>query len=109
MHWLYLIIAILAEVLATSFLKATEGFTRLGPSCVVVTGYIIAFYFLSLSLRIFPVGIAYALWSSIGTVLIALFAWLFYRQTLDTASIIGIAFIVIGVIIINLFSKSISH
>lgn len=109
MNWLYLFIAIVAEVIATSLLKATEGFTRLGPSCIVLVVYIIAFYFLSLTLRTVPISIAYALWSSIGVVLIALFAWLFYHQTLDTAGIIGIVFIIIGVLIINLFSKSILH
>jgi len=109
MHWLYLCIAIAAEVFATSCLKSTEGFTRLTPSIVVVIGYVIAFYFLSLSLRTLPIGIAYAIWAGLGVALIVLIGWIVYKQTLDLAGIIGVVFIVLGVVIINLFSKVIPH
>jgi len=107
MHWVYLMIAILAEVAATSALKASEGFTRLWPSVIVVLGYGAAFYFLSLTLRTIPVGVAYAVWSGIGIVLISLIGWIVYRQSLDVPTIIGIALILAGVVVINLLSKSV--
>jgi small multidrug resistance pump len=107
MHWLYLSIAILAEVIATSFLKAAEGFTRLIPSLIVVFGYGIAFYFLSLTLRTMQVGTAYAIWAGVGTVLISIVAWLFYNQKLDAPSILGITLIIVGVMIIKIFSTQI--
>ena len=106
MNWLYLAVAIVAEVVATSALKAAEGFTRLGPALVVVAGYGIAFYFLSLALRGIPVGIAYAVWSGVGIVLISVIGWLAFGQTLDAAAVFGIALIMAGVIILNVFSKS---
>ena len=101
MHWLYLSIAILAEVIATSFLKAAEGFTRLIPSLIVVFGYGTAFYFLSLTLRTMQVGTAYAIWAGVGTVIISLVAWFFYNQKLDAPSILGISLIISGVVIIK--------
>ncbi len=104
MQWFYLSIAILAEVIATSSLKAAEGFTRLIPSLIVVFGYGTAFYFLSLTLRTMQVGTAYAIWSGVGTVLISLVAWLLYNQKLDTPSILGMALIISGVIIIKFLS-----
>jgi small multidrug resistance pump len=104
MQWLYLSIAILAEVIATSSLKAAEGFTRLIPSLIVVFGYGTAFYFLSLTLRTMQVGTAYAIWSGVGTVIISLVAWLFYNQKLDAPSILGMALIISGVIIIKFLS-----
>jgi small multidrug resistance pump len=109
MGWLYLAIAIVAEVIATSALKASEGFARLGPSVIVIAGYSVAFYFLSLTLREIPVGIAYAVWSGVGIVLISLIAWLLFGQTLDTAAWLGIALIISGVLVLNLFSKSSVH
>jgi small multidrug resistance pump len=109
MNWLYLGIAIIAEVVATSALKATEGFTRTIPSVVVVVGYLVAFYFLSLTLRTIPVGIAYAIWSGIGIALIALIGWVFYGQSLDLPAAIGLALIVSGVVILNVLSKSVVH
>jgi len=109
MHWIYLALAITAEVIATSVLKSTDGFTRLIPSAIVVAGYMFAFYFLSLTLRTLPVSIAYALWSGFGVILIAIVGWLVYKQSLDLAGIIGISFIIVGVIILNLFSKTIPH
>jgi small multidrug resistance pump len=104
MHWLYLSIAILAEVIATSSLKAAEGFTRLIPSLIVVFGYGTAFYFLSLTLRTMQVGTAYAIWSGVGTVIISIVAWLFYNQKLDAPSILGMALIISGVVIIKFLS-----
>lgn len=107
MHWWYLGIAILAEVLATSALKAAAGFTRPLPSLVVVAGYGTAFYLLSLALRTVPVGLAYAIWSGVGTALIALLGWVLFGQTLDLAALIGLALIVAGVLVIQLGSRSI--
>lgn len=109
MQWLYLGIAIVAEVIATSMLKTTEGFTRLTPSLMVVAGYVVAFYFLTLTLKTIPVGIAYAVWSGVGIVLVALVAWLWHKQTLDPPAIIGMTLIVAGVLVMNLFSKSVAH
>lgn len=104
MHWLYLSIAILAEVIATSSLKAAEGFTRLIPSLIVVFGYGTAFYFLSLTLRTMQVGTAYAIWSGVGTVIISIVAWLLYNQKLDAPSILGMTLIISGVVIIKFLS-----
>jgi small multidrug resistance pump len=105
-HWLYLSIAIVSEVIATSALKAAEGFTRLLPSVLVAIGYASAFYFMSLTLKAIPLGITYAIWSGIGLALIALAGWIFYGQSLDIPAIIGISLIVAGVLVLNLFSKT---
>lgn len=107
MHWWYLGFAILAEVLATSALKAADGFTRPLPSLVVVVGYGTAFYLLSLTLRVIPVGIAYAIWSGVGTALIALLGWALFGQALDGAALLGLALIVAGVLVIQLGSRAI--
>ena len=109
MHFLYLTISIIAEVIATSALKAADGFTNPIPSVIVVVGYAIAFYFLSITLRSMPVGIVYAIWSGVGVVLISLAGWLLYRQSIDLPAIIGLVLIVSGVMVINLFSSSIGH
>jgi small multidrug resistance pump len=109
MTYLYLAIAIVAEVMATSALKASDGFTRLGPSLFVVMGYAVAFYFLSLTLRIMPVGVAYAIWCGVGIVLVALIGWLVLGQKLDGPALGGMALIIAGVAVINLFSKSTGH
>ncbi len=109
MNWLYLAIAILSEVVATSALKASAGFSRFLPSVLVVGGYALAFYFLSLTLRVIPVGIAYAIWSGVGVVLVCLLGWLVYGQKLDIAAGIGIALIVAGVVVLNVFSTTPSH
>ena len=101
--------AIFSEIVATSFLNASEGFTRLGPSCVSVIGYSISFFLLSLVLKSIPVGIAYAFWSGIGIVCIAVIGWLVYGQKLDLPAIAGIVLILIGVLVINLFSKTAGH
>lgn len=109
MHWLYLAVAIVFEVVGTSALKASDGFSRLWPSALVVVCYAAAFYFLSLTLKTVPVGVAYAIWSGVGVVLIALIAWALYGQALDLAAIIGMALIVAGVVVLNLFSKAAPH
>jgi small multidrug resistance pump len=107
--YLYLGIAILSEVIATSALRASDGFSRLMPSVIVIVGYVISFYFLSLTLKVIPVGIAYAIWSGTGIVLISSVAWLFFGQKLDAAALIGIGLIMAGVIVINAFSNSAAH
>ncbi|MBC7833411.1 MAG: multidrug efflux SMR transporter [Hyphomicrobium sp.] len=109
MAYLYLAIAIIGEVVGTTALKATEEFTRLIPSLIVVVGYGTAFFFLTLALRTIPVGIAYAVWAGIGIVLISAASWVLYKQALDAPAIIGIALIAVGVVVINVFSSSISH
>jgi small multidrug resistance pump len=109
MAYFYLAIAIVSEVVGTAALKASEGFTRLTPTLVVVVGYTIAFYFLGLTLRTIPVGIAYAVWAGVGIVLICVASWILYSQTLDIPAMVGIGLIVAGVALINGFSASISH
>lgn len=106
MTYIYLILAIISEVFATTFLKATQGFTVLLPSLAVLAGYGLAFYFLSLTLTQIPVGIAYAIWSGLGIVLISLSGWIIYHQRLDAAAILGLSLIIAGVVCIKLFSKT---
>ena len=105
MQWIFLTVAIVSEVVGTSALKASEGFSRLWPSAIVVVGYASAFYFLSLTLKTIPVGVAYAIWSGVGVALIALIAWALYGQALDLPAIIGMLLIVAGVVVLNLFSN----
>jgi small multidrug resistance pump len=107
--YLYLAGAIIAEVIGTTALKASDGFTKFWPSVMVVVGYGIAFYLLSLVLKSIPTGVAYAIWSGVGVVLIALAAWLLQGQKLDAAALIGMALIVAGVVVMNLFSKTAAH
>lgn len=109
MSWLYLALAIVAEVVATSALKAAEGFSRPLPSAITVAGYAVSFFFLSLTLRAIPIGVAYAVWSGVGIVLISAAAWLLYRQSLDAPALIGMGLILAGVVVINLFSRSGAH
>lgn len=109
MAYVTLGIAILAEIIATSLLKASQEFTRPWPSIGVVIGYAISFYFLSLTLRSLPVGIAYAIWSGVGIVLIALIGWLVFGQKLDTPAMLGCALIIAGVVVINVFSETARH
>lgn len=109
MNYIYLAIAIIAEVIGTSALKASEGFTKILPAAVVVFGYGVSFYFLSVVLKTIPVGIAYAIWSGLGVVLIAVIGFVFYNQRLDLGAVIGILLIISGVVVINLFSKSVGH
>jgi small multidrug resistance pump len=109
MSYLYLSIAILSEVVGTAALKASEEFTRLIPSLIVVAGYGSAFYFLTLTLRTIPVGIAYALWAGIGIVLICAISWVLFKQALDLPAMLGVALIAAGVIVINGFSGTMHH
>ena len=99
----------MAEVIATSALKQSDSFTKLGPSLIVVLGYGAAFYLLSLTFRTMPVGVVYAIWSGVGIVLISLVGWIAFRQQLDAAAVVGIALIVAGVAVINILSKSAAH
>lgn len=107
--WLALAIAIVSEVAGTSALKSTEGFTRLAPSLVVIAGYASAFYFMSLTLKTIPVAVTYAVWSGLGITLITLVAWVVHGQALDRGALAGIALIVAGVVVLNLFSKTVAH
>ena len=109
MSWIYLAIAITAEIIATTSLKASDGFSRLYPSLLTITGYGISFYCLALALRVIPVGIAYAVWSGVGIVAISIIGYVLYKQTLDTAAWLGIGLIVAGVLVLNVFSKSAAH
>ena len=106
---IYLGIAIVGEVVATSFLRASAGFSQLVPTLVVVVGYGITFYFFSLALQTIPVGIGYAIWSGTGIVLISVIAYFAYGQTLDLPALVGIGLILAGVLVINLFSQSSAH
>ena len=108
-NWLILFIAILSETIATTALKASEGFTVLLPSIIVVIGYCLSFYFLSLTLRTIPVGIAYAVWSGVGVALVTLFGVLVYNQKLDFSALVGISLIMLGVVVLFSFSDSISQ
>tara|TARA_B100001093_G_scaffold200680_1_gene192814 strand:+ start:1054 stop:1386 length:333 start_codon:yes stop_codon:yes gene_type:complete len=104
--WVLLGFAIISEVIATSSLKSTEGFTKLWPSLLVLLGYSAAFYFLSLTLDTIPIGVAYAVWSGIGVAGIALVSVLFFDQRLDAGAVIGMGLIVAGVIVLRLFSDA---
>lgn len=108
-HWIFLGIAIVGEVVATSALKASEGFTKIVPTLVVATAYLAAFYFLSLALKYIPVGVAYAIWAGLGVILVAAISWVIYGQKLDVAAVIGMCLIVSGVTVMNLFSKTVAH
>ena len=108
-HWLALTIAIVAEVIGTTALKASNEFTRLWPSLIVVVGYGTAFYFMAVSMRVLPVGIMYAIWSGMGIVLVSIIGWVIYRQVLDVPAMIGMGLIIAGAIVINVFSKSVVH
>lgn len=109
MQYVYLAIAIVCEIVATTFMKESDGFTKLGPSLVTGVGYLIAFYFLSLTLRTMPTGVAYAIWSGVGIVLITTVAWVFQGQKLDTPTLVGMALIVAGVVVMNGFSSVGAH
>ncbi|MCZ6577571.1 MAG: multidrug efflux SMR transporter [Gammaproteobacteria bacterium] len=109
MAYLYLAVAIIAEVVATSALKASEEFTKLVPSALVIIGYGVAFYCLTLVLRNIPVGIAYAIWAGLGIVLIAIVGAVLFRQIPDIPAVLGMTLILSGVVVINVFSKTVSH
>jgi small multidrug resistance pump len=108
-NWICLAIAILSETVATTALKASAGFTRAGPAVLVVIGYGLAFYCLSLTLRTIPLGVAYAVWSGVGIVLVTAAGWFLYGQKLDAAALAGIALILAGVLVMNLFSQTAGH
>jgi len=107
--YVYLGGAIALEVAATAAMKSSDGFTKLLPSIICAVGYCISFYLLSQALKTVPTGIAYAIWSGVGIVLISTIAWLFYGQKLDAGALAGMAMIIGGVVVINLFSKSLAH
>ena len=109
MAYLYLAIAITAEVVATTALKASEEFSKLFPSLLVFAGYCVAFYFMTLVIRTIPIGVTYAVWSGVGIVLIAIVSALLYKQIPDIPAIIGMILIISGVMVIHLFSKTVSH
>jgi small multidrug resistance pump len=104
-----LLAAIVLEVIGTTALQMSQQFTRLGPTLVLLVCYAGAFYCLSVTLRVIPVGIAYAIWSALGIVLISMVGVVLFRQKLDLAAIIGLGLIIAGVLVVNLFSKSVSH
>ncbi|MEO0989916.1 MAG: SMR family transporter [Pseudomonadota bacterium] len=109
MHYVYLLIAVLAETIGTSALQASQQFTKLLPSVIVVVGYALAFYFMSLTLRFMPVGIVYAIWSGLGIVFIAIIGFVVFGQRLDLPAILGLAMILAGILIIHLFSSTSTH
>jgi small multidrug resistance pump len=108
-NWLCLAIAIVSETIATTALKASEGFSRPLPSILVVVGYGLAFYFLSLTLRTIPLGVTYAIWSGVGIVLVTVAGWVLFGQKLDAGALAGIGLILAGVLVMNLFSKTAGH
>ncbi len=107
--YLILLLAIVFETIATSCLKQSEQFTRLWPSLVTVIGYAVSFYCLSVVLRTIPVGIAYAIWSAVGIVLVSVIGFVVFKQHLDLPALLGLGLIIAGVVVINLFSKSVGH
>jgi len=109
MTYLWLAIAIVGEVIATTALKASDQFRRPGPTVLVIAGYLCAFYFLSLTLKSIPVGIVYAIWAGLGIVLVAVAGAFLYREVPDRPAMLGMALIIAGVVVINVFSKSVSH
>lgn len=108
-HWLWLALAIVAEVIGTSCLKSTDGFTRPGPVAVVVVAYGLAFWGLSMTLRTLPIGVAYAIWAGLGIVLMAVVGRVVFRQPLDAPALFGIGLILAGVLVINLLSRSLGE
>ena len=109
MKWIYLIIAIITEVIATSALKESEGFTKAIPSLIVIIGYSLTFYFMSLTLRDMSVGITYAIWSGMGILLITLIGYFKYSQILDAPAVLGMGLITLGIIILRFFSNSVNY
>jgi len=107
--YLFLLIAVVAETIATSALQASHQFTRLLPSIIVVVGYGIAFYFMAVTLRYMPVGIVYAIWSGLGIVSIAIIGYVVFGQRLDLPAVLGLGLIIVGILIIHLFSKTAGH
>jgi multidrug transporter EmrE-like cation transporter len=108
-HYFWLFIAILSEVIGTTALKASAGFTRLVPTLIVVAGYSSAIFFLTLTVKEIQTGVAYALWSGLGILFIVLFAWIFHGEKVDAWGWVGIALIILGVLVLNLFSKTVTN
>ncbi|MEM9473973.1 MAG: SMR family transporter [Pseudomonadota bacterium] len=109
LHYLYLVVAIIFETIGTSALQASQQFTRIGPTLIVIVAYAISFYLLGLSLKFMPVGVVYAIWSGLGIVSITAIGFLVFGQRLDAPALLGMAMIVGGVLVIHLFSKTASH
>lgn len=107
--WVYLFIAILFETAATTSLKHSEGFSKLVPTVIMTICYLVSFYFLSISLKEIPLGIAYVIWGAVGGILLSLIGYFVFGQKLDAAALIGIGLIISGIVVMNLFSKSIAH
>lgn len=108
-HYVYLLIAVITETIGTASMQASEQFTRFWPSVLLVVAYGVSFYFMSLTLKYMQVSVVYAIWSGLGIVLIGFFGWVVFKQSLDFAAIAGMALIVAGVVIINVFSNSATH
>ena len=108
-QYLYLILAVVAETIGTTALQASQQFSKLGPSLLVVVAYGLSFFLLSLALKLIPVGVAYAIWSGLGIVLIAAIGYVVFGQTLDLPAVAGLALILCGILVINLFSKTVGH
>ena len=109
MKYLYLVLAIILEVIGSSFMKASDGFTKVLPSVIVVVAYLICFYLLSLTLKFFPLGVVYAIWGGLGIVLTAIVSVTVFKQSMDLPAIIGVVMIVVGVLVMNVFSKTVGH
>ncbi len=109
MHYLFLGLAILFEVIGSSFIKASDGFTKLLPTLTVAVAYLVCFYFLSLALKVIPLGVTYAIWAGVGIVLTAMVSVFIFRQAIDLPAIAGITLIIAGVLVINIFSKTVVH
>ena len=109
MHYLHLFIAVLCETIGTSALQASHQFTRLGPSILVVVGYAMSVYFMSLTLRAMPVGVVYAMWSGLGILLIAIIGFVVFGQKLDLPAVLGLGLIQAGIGVIHLFSSPATH
>ncbi|WP_415920638.1 DMT family transporter [Tateyamaria sp. SN6-1] len=109
LHYVYLIVAVAAETIGTTALQASDQFTKTGPTIVVVLAYAVAFYFLGVALKYIPVGIAYALWSGLGIIMIAFIGFAVFKQTLDLPALLGLGLIIAGIVVIQLFSKTATH
>ncbi len=109
MHYVYLLLAVAAETVGTSALQACQQFTRLGPSILVVVAYAISFWLMAMTLKVMPVGVVYALWSGLGIVFIALIGFWVFNQRLDLPAVLGLALIIAGIVVIQLFSKTVTH
>jgi small multidrug resistance pump len=107
--YIFLIFAILTETIGTTALKASDGFTRFWPSVILVVAYAASFYLLALTLRTMPVGVAYAIWSGLGIVIIAVIGWFVFRQSLDLPAVIGMSMIIAGIVVMQMFSNTTGH